>query len=446
MPTTQGRSERLSLSWECRVPEPNVSRREGGPKVQADGARAFCFRCHKAQRVCVCATIQRVDCQTPVHVVQHPRERHHPIGSLRFCELGLTRASTHVAEAVGQRQTRARVTGPVKLHARVHATRMRSDFSPPQGAVLVYPSVDAQPLDACVATGQRPRALVFLDGTWSTVRALLRGDPRLAALPRVKLAAVTPQRYRIRREPGAHHMSTLEAIVRALQTLEPTRADELDRLLAAFDDMIDRQIELAHSDLRPRFRKPRSRRQRGHALPAAFVDAREFVVAVVETTQVNRRDAPNTRARRELVRLSAARVRLDLDAPPTLFDAWVQTGGAPPSEVALQHMGAGPKALTAAGTPDVVGERFADFCRGCEDLVAWNQVDLDLLPAVEHRASWVLKGLIAKAAGGRGGALQSACSRLELAPERCAVGGRNGQKLGQALALVRWLRSPRGPR
>lgn len=172
---------------------------------------------------CICGSITAVDNKTPVVVVQHHRERQHPFGTARLARLGLTDCTVHVAE-----------------RGQVADGGSRCDAPVPPDAVLLYPSDDAEPLEERAAPG----ALVILDGTWPSSRALLRANEWIAALPRVTLRRGAPGRYRIRRAPHPEfQLSTIEAIVRALLVLEPDTPG-LDRLLGSFEAMIDQQIEL----------------------------------------------------------------------------------------------------------------------------------------------------------------------------------------------------------
>ena len=43
--------------------------------------RRVCYRCHKAAIVCVCDGVERVLNRTGIVILQHPRERFHPIGT-----------------------------------------------------------------------------------------------------------------------------------------------------------------------------------------------------------------------------------------------------------------------------------------------------------------------------------------------------------------------------
>ena len=63
---------------------------------------------------------------------------------------------------------------------------------------------------------------------------------RLAALPRVALADGGISRYRLRKAPGPGALSTVEAIVQALQVMEAPASFEL--LLKPFEALIEGQI------------------------------------------------------------------------------------------------------------------------------------------------------------------------------------------------------------
>ena len=200
------------------------------PSPAIEGGRPTCYRCMRPEPSCVCALVRPVDNRTRVLVVQHGAERRHPFGTARLARLGLRNAEVYVA-------------------SRDDANR---NHCPPRelpGAVLLYPSPGAVRLDLLP---EPPPTLVVLDGTWSTAAKLRRDNAWLQALPTVALAPAQPGRYRIRRAPKpAVQLSTLEAIVAALQTIEP-ETPGLGGLIEAFDGMIDRQIELKHQRYGPR--------------------------------------------------------------------------------------------------------------------------------------------------------------------------------------------------
>jgi len=143
-------------------------------------------------------------------------------------------------------------------------------------AGILYPSDDARMLDDLTSC-ERPDQLVILDGTWHHAKTMMRDIPRLRTLPRYRLAPSSPGRYRIRREPNAFALSTLEAILLALQALEP-ELQRLDQLMTVFDQMVDRQIQYTQSNNQMDWRRNQKRRVGSPNVPRILADDLNNVV------------------------------------------------------------------------------------------------------------------------------------------------------------------------
>jgi DTW domain-containing protein YfiP len=182
--------------------------------------RRVCYRCFKPQVACVCASITRVANQTGLIILQHPRERLHPLGTARIARLGFTRVRI---ESYSQ-----------------WAMHSMSRIEIPAGAALLYPSATARELSA-VPLGERPRHLIVLDGTWFHARKIHRAHQWLQQLPHVQIVPDGPSGYGgTRAEPKAQYVATVEAIIYALRILEP-ETHGLDGLLRSFAAMVARQ-------------------------------------------------------------------------------------------------------------------------------------------------------------------------------------------------------------
>jgi len=182
-------------------------------------SRPQCPRCLRPQSHCLCPLIPRLDSRTRVLLLQHPSEVNHALNTARLAALGLTNAELIVGEVFEDLP---------KLLNR-----------PGYQARLLFPAEDAQPLPAYAANDQ-PMLLVVPDGTWRKARKMLHLNPLLAALPRVTLAEGGVSRYRLRKAPGPGALSTIEAIVQALEILEaPTT---FAPLLKPFEALIEGQI------------------------------------------------------------------------------------------------------------------------------------------------------------------------------------------------------------
>ena len=177
-------------------------------------SRPQCPRCQRPSSHCLCSLIPSLDSSTQVLILQHPIETAHALNTARLVALGLRNAQLRVGEVV---------TLPVDE---------RDNY-------LLFPGVDAIALES-LAGGERPLRLIVPDGTWRKARRLLHLNPELAALPRVSLPAGLVSRYRLRKAPVPGALSTIEAIVTALNILEG--GGRFDQLLRPFEALIEAQI------------------------------------------------------------------------------------------------------------------------------------------------------------------------------------------------------------
>ena len=181
--------------------------------------RIQCPRCLRPQSHCLCPLIPSLDSRTRVLLLQHPSEVNHALNTARLAALGLNNAELIVGEVFEDL--------PGLLNQSGYRAR------------LLFPGEDAQPMQACAVT-EEPLLLVVPDGTWRKARKMLHLNPLLAALPRVTLVEGGVSRYRLRKAPGPGALSTVEAIVQALETLEaPTT---FTPLLRPFEALIEGQI------------------------------------------------------------------------------------------------------------------------------------------------------------------------------------------------------------
>lgn len=177
--------------------------------------RPRCPRCLRPEGHCLCLLIPRLPSRTRVLILQHPSEADHALNTARLAHLGLLNSELVITEQVD----------PARW------------LNHPGQACVLFPGEGAQPLRA--SPGQAMQ-LIVLDGTWRKARKLLHLNPALAALPRVSLAPAGPSRYRLRKAPAPGALSTVEAIVQALEILEPEA--DYQPLLRPFDALIEGQI------------------------------------------------------------------------------------------------------------------------------------------------------------------------------------------------------------
>ena len=193
--------------------------------------REVCLHCRRPSAVCYCAHLVPLPTRTRVVILQHPREARVPIGTARMAHLMLPNSELLAPQPVSS--DRAVLFGS---HPRVQELTL----DPAQVAVtaLLFPGPGAQ--DPALLPEGTIQNLVVIDGTWAQARKVLKQNPILHRLPRIGLLPTRPGNYRIRREPAADCLATIEALALALGVLERA-PDRFAQMLTAFTFMVDRQ-------------------------------------------------------------------------------------------------------------------------------------------------------------------------------------------------------------
>lgn len=296
--------------------------------------RDRCYDCFRPAEHCLCRWIEPVDNRTEVLVLQHPKERGHAFNTVRLTRLALKRSDV--------------IAGYVPDLARDAELPARLD-----GAGLLYPGPGSRDLSE-LAPAERPQRLVVLDGTWWHARTMLRDVPALDRLPRFALPGGLTSGFRIRKQPAAGCLSTLEAVAAALRLLEPDTPG-LDGLLRPFEEMQRMHLGATTSSA-PRTRvRPRPRRR---ALPEALTERSRSLVLVY--AEVHPEIRPGVR--RPLVALAASR--------PATGESWSAVLPA-----AREIEGAWPElALARGGTisEEELRARWRAFLRPGDVIAAWN--------------------------------------------------------------------------
>lgn len=374
--------------------------------------RAVCSGCGRPERVCLCAHVTRVASRTKVVVLQHPREADVPIGTVRLLELGLDGLERHVGVTFDE----------------AHPAR-RAIAEAAEPPILLFPGTGAR--DLAREPPSSPVTLVVIDGTWWQAQKLLKSNPFLAALPRYSLTPDAPSRYRIRREPAAHCVSTIEAIVQALSVLEG--GADFGPLLGPFDALVEHQLTFARETAARRQRlRPKEKRPPRFAtlLRERGVD---FVIGYGEANAWPR--GTPLGATPEVVHWAAER-----PATGERFEAFV----APRREFAptfTHHTGIERERVEGGESFASFAERWARFLRPTDLLCGWGFYASELLrvegAAVPERVD--LRRVALDVLRARPGDVVRCAAALGERVETPWVPGRTGLRLSALAAVLRGL-------
>jgi DTW domain-containing protein YfiP len=393
--------------------------------------RAMCGRCRRPASVCYCRALPSIDTATRVVILQHPRERDMPIGTARMASLCLPRAELRV----GIRWTAELLAGALGDPAR-----------PP---ILLYPGDSARDILRDPPPG--PVTLVVVDGTWSQARTVVRDNPVLQALPRYAFATPEPSHYRIRREPRAEYVSTIEALMHVLGALEGDPA-RFRRLLDPLCAMVEAQLACQASAPRRGIRHVRRSRPPRRRIPDAVACRFDDLVCVVgEANAWPYRGAADggeppelrgdrggrggrgaRRDRDELVHWVAHRV-----ATGETFDLVVAPDG-PLSPSTAFHIDLAEHAIRGGAPRRELGPQFARFARPTDLWCAWGHhgIDLALAAGLAPAERLDLRDEARRLANRKLGSLEAWAAAFGPPPAPLAS-GRAGRRLALLVQLVR---------
>ena len=384
--------------------------------------RAVCLRCHRPVPVCYCVHLPNIPTRTRVLLLQHPRERDMAIGTARMAHLALPNSDLRVATDFSQ--------DPVVTAAIAGAAP----------SYLLFPGRDS--VDVAALPRDTAINLFVLDGTWWQAGKLLKLNPLLQKLPRVAFTPTRPSDYRIRRQPAAFCVSTIEALAEVLSRLESPAENPFDRLLDPFRAMIERQqwfaAQVRSQRHRHEFRIPR--------IPA--VSARlnaewpRLLCVQGEANAWPKRDPARQPA--EIVHWAACR-----PATGETFSALVAPRR-PLAPGTPAHTGLPAATLAAGGSVPAWLESWRRFVRPDDVVVSWGRYYGDLaasegLPLPNDGAGVDLRTALSQLMHQRAGSIEDWALRLSLTPPSLDLPGRAGRRLSALLALVGVVRNPPPP-
>lgn len=366
--------------------------------------RQRCYDCYRPVDCCFCDRIPRISNRTHVLILQHVRERFHAFNTARIVRHALTNC-TLIADRI-----RTLATADLPIQARTG---------------VLYPSDDAVPL-AAIPGGRGLDQLIVLDGTWHHAKTMMRDIPVLQTLPRYRLSPTDPSRYRLRREPDAQALSTVEATVAALQDLEPDTPD-LVKLLNAFDHMIDTQLR--HPMQHVRWRRDKPSRRPSVNIPAVLLgDLRHVVVAYGESAegQHRRLSGPSTPVYWVAERLNTGeRFSAAIQPPQMLTNSF------------LEHLNLPRSHFDAAIPKHTFQQQWNNFLRADDVLTVYNKSTSNLiLPCTERRVRCINLKSVHLTTTKRCSTLDQLLEALKIQKTESSFPGRAGERLANAVALI----------
>ena len=375
------------------------------PHLVTDTFRERCYTCFRPLQACFCDTIPSIDNHAHVLILQHVKERFHAFNTARIVRQALRNCDLLVD------QTTRLASAKLPLH---------------KSTGVLYPGPNSRLLSD-LSVAERPSQLIILDGTWHHAKTFMQQIPVLQQLPRYCLNPAAPSNYRIRKEPTESSLSTVEATVEALRTLEP-ETNGFDQLLQAFDGMIDEHLQRSQQSGRLRLKKrpwtPPTN------IPATLVD--DLPNVVVAYGEAAHGENGVRQKHREPIYWVAQRL-----GSGETFERAIRPNRPLTAEF-LAHLELAEADFATARTPAEFCTAWHNFLRPTDTLAVFNDSTLQLLTvagAAKPR-SVTLKSVNLRQ---NCSTLDEMLAMLKLIPPDVSHKGRAGKRLANAIAYANYL-------
>lgn len=221
---------------------------------QAPQYRILCQRCMHPQFSCYCSTIKTVDTHIQFVILIHPIEFSRRIATGRMSSLCLENSILIKGEDF---------TNDEKVNQIVSDQKNQ--------CVILYPGKNSINLSALPSENkkklvdkQKKLTVFVIDGTWATARKMVRKSNNISHLPRWCFNPEKPSNFRVRKQPAAHCLSTIEAIHQFVEEVADvtgfeTQSRKHDVLIEVFDQMVEKQIQMIREYNYKQIRGRRSR-------------------------------------------------------------------------------------------------------------------------------------------------------------------------------------------
>ena len=182
-------------------------------KEARTGNREECYACYRAKKNCLCGSVKPFATRMRFVILMHTKEaKKQKTGTARLAKLCLKNAEL----LIGTDFTR---------DERVNALLQDPSYSP----FVLYPgpkAVNFKTLGEENLSGKTPLIFV-IDGTWECAQRLLYRSRNISALPRLSFFHSHTSRFAIKKQPGAHCVSTIEAIYYLCEEAEEAGYEDL---------------------------------------------------------------------------------------------------------------------------------------------------------------------------------------------------------------------------
>jgi len=189
--------------------------------------RDFCYTCRRPKKTCLCSLISPIKTTARFILLMHPKEsRRQKSGTGRLTHLFLN--NSRIIEGVDFSED-----------PKINKICTSQEFYP----VVLYPGKKSQILSESLLgsiEGSSRKLLVFvIDATWKQAKKMMLLSKNLQKLPQIRISPEHGSRFYIKTQPGAHCVSTIEAVYYTLNRLKEIGFETGDQSYHGMMELLD---------------------------------------------------------------------------------------------------------------------------------------------------------------------------------------------------------------
>lgn len=210
--------------------------------------RDFCYSCYRPKSSCMCEYTKPIATNTKFIILMHPKEfRKTKNGSGHFTHLNLSNSVVFIG---------------IDFTENKEINKIVDDQS--NNCYILYPDKNSIKLNTqSIKEDGKNNVIFIIDSTWACSKKILRVSKNLHNLPRLSFEHTKSSAFKIKTQPNAYCLSTIESTLCILELLnkhniENTKNEQLESFLKPFDKMIQYQINRAVKENggKVRYKKP----------------------------------------------------------------------------------------------------------------------------------------------------------------------------------------------
>jgi len=205
--------------------------------------RDTCYKCYRPKSSCMCEFFTKINTKTKFVILMHPKEfKKTKNGTGHFTNNSLNNSEIHIGIDFSNNE------------------RINDIINDDQNkCFILYPDKNSIKLNEESIHTNKNIVLFIIDSTWACSKKILRKSQNLKNLKRVSFESTKQSNFKIKTQPAAYCLSTIESTQYVLELLNKHKIENIEEEKIAlftkpFDKMVEYQLKCIKESKKSRFK------------------------------------------------------------------------------------------------------------------------------------------------------------------------------------------------